>query len=645
MASSKTFSLFLVTGILCLCAPTASSGEAIDFEALSSFKLSITSDPLNALVNWGNHTHHCNWSGVACDSRSNVVSFILPGKQLEGVISPFIANISYLTHLDLSSNSFQGTIPFYSGKFGRLQSLSLASNFLVGGIPDAIGNCNSLTTASLSNNKLSGPIPSALGGCTSIRGLDLSSNALHGMIPPNISQLLNLELILNLSNNGLEGEIPTELGRLGLLSSLDLSSNMLTGRIPSELGNLAKLRYLNFSGNQLEGPVPQMGVLASFNWSSFEGNDKLCGVNDSRPCPGVVQSHQRRRHTAMVASVVTVCVFLALLFCLAFYCFCLRDQKTRAAKSISKPKPNYTKSYLQERTDSFNAENIIRSSSGSIVYKGGNISVIVFKVDSYREGQFFDRSVNSLMRVRHRNLLCVLGFCCEENLKALVTEYEPNGNLDALMHSVRMEDRRKMFDLSKRIDVLISTAGALVHLHEYSKPNIVHCHLNPTNISLDEHFRVRVSDFGMADLLQKHLQQERTASSAMEGTISYLAPELERGMGVYQKADVFSLGVILMEMLTGRRAPASLETESGARISLRQWIEMGIDGGSLATLADPALVQNISERESEGKKIASLFKISLMCTEEIEENRPSMSQVLAWFVNIKHDRVDCNTVI
>ncbi|GLJ33968.1 hypothetical protein SUGI_0683250 [Cryptomeria japonica] len=584
MASYTAFFLALVTGILSLCAPTASGGEAIDLEALSSFKISITSDPLDALANWRNLTHHCNWPGVACDSRRSVVSLILPEKQLEGVISPFIANISYLTYLDLSSNSFRGSIPFCLGKLGRLQSLSLASNVLDGSIPETIGNCISLTTASLSNNKLSGHIPSALGGCKKLRGLDLSSNVLEGMIPVNISQLLNLEQLLNLSNNRLEGVIPAEIGRLSLLSSLDLSSNMLSGRIPSELGNLTKLRYLNISRNHLEGPVPQIGVLASFNWSNFEGNDELCGVSDSSPCS-------------------------------------------------------------KERTDSFNAENIIGSSSGSIVYKGGNIAVNVYKTDCSRQTDFFYRYIGSLLKIRHRNLLNVVGFCREESFYALVTEYEPNGHLDTLMHAARMEDRRMTFDLSKRIDVLISTAGALIHLHEYCQSRIVHGHLKPTNIYLDEHFRFRVGGFGTLELLQDHLQQERKASSAMEGTISYLAPELADMERVTPKADVFSLGVILMEMLTGRKAPASLETESGERISLRQWIEKGINGGSLATLADPALGQNISERESERKKIADLFKISLLCTEEIVESRPTMSQVLAWLDNIKHDRVDSNTGI
>ncbi|XP_057865880.2 LRR receptor-like serine/threonine-protein kinase FLS2 [Cryptomeria japonica] len=646
MASYTAFFLALVTGILSLCAPTASGGEAIDLEALSSFKISITSDPLDALANWRNLTHHCNWPGVACDSRRSVVSLILPEKQLEGVISPFIANISYLTYLDLSSNSFRGSIPFCLGKLGRLQSLSLASNVLDGSIPETIGNCISLTTASLSNNKLSGHIPSALGGCKKLRGLDLSSNVLEGMIPVNISQLLNLEQLLNLSNNRLEGVIPAEIGRLSLLSSLDLSSNMLSGRIPSELGNLTKLRYLNISRNHLEGPVPQIGVLASFNWSNFEGNDELCGVSDSSPCSKVARSHQHRRHTAMVASVVSVCVFLALLFCFVFYCICLRDRhRTTLIEYNPYPDPNYKKSYLQERTDSFNAENIIGSSSGSIVYKGGNIAVNVYKTDCSRQTDFFYRYIGSLLKIRHRNLLNVVGFCREESFYALVTEYEPNGHLDTLMHAARMEDRRMTFDLSKRIDVLISTAGALIHLHEYCQSRIVHGHLKPTNIYLDEHFRFRVGGFGTLELLQDHLQQERKASSAMEGTISYLAPELADMERVTPKADVFSLGVILMEMLTGRKAPASLETESGERISLRQWIEKGINGGSLATLADPALGQNISERESERKKIADLFKISLLCTEEIVESRPTMSQVLAWLDNIKHDRVDSNTGI
>ncbi|KAH9289066.1 hypothetical protein KI387_033183, partial [Taxus chinensis] len=629
--------------------PTANADRALDLQALSSFKYSITSDPLNALLDWANITHPCNWSGVVCDSRNNVVSLILTGKQLEGVISPSLANISKLSSLDLSSNSFHGgippqlvqcsqltrlvlsansltgAIPFDVGKLVRLQFLELTDNFLVGSIPGTIGNCTSLRTARLSNNTLSGPIPSAFGGCRSLRAVDLSSNVLQGQIPVNLSQLQSLEQFLNLSNNRLEGDIPAELGYLKLLTSMDLSSNMLTGSVPSQLGNLTKLRTLNLSNNQLDGPVPQVGILTSFNWSSFEGNGKLCGVNFSRPCSEAVHSHKHRRRITIVASVAAAAVFLISLFCFLFIRRYLRA--SRGTKEITRPRPGQKqKSTLQVATKSFNADNIIGSSSSSILYKGvtfgdGDIAVNVFKIENSKEvEQFFSSDVQKLRRISHRNLVKVRGFSFEDRFKALVTEHMPNGDLDSLIHGAGVERHGLTFDLSKRIDISISTAQALVHLHDYCETPIVHCHLKPTSIFLDDDFEARVSDFGTAKMLQNHLQQERRAASTLEGTISYLAPESEEMERVTPKADVFSFGILLMELVTRRRTSVSVVSEGGERLNLRQWIENGTKSGSFVTLVDPALTQNISERD--GEKMLNLLKISLLCSKEIPGERP-----------------------
>jgi len=279
-----------------------------------------------------------------------------------------------------------------------------------------------------------------------------------------LSRLQNLEQFLNLSNNHLQGEIPAELGELKLLRSLDLSSNMLAGKIPAELGNLTSLRTLNLSHNELEGPVPAVGILKSFNSSSF----------------GVLHSHHRPRHTMMVVVIsVIVSAIISLLFCIAFirsYWGRRKNNIKSEELSISMPgeplMQRFTKRDLEIATESFSADNIIGSSTISTVYRGvlrnGKVvAVKTLKMENSKDlERCFKRDMYTMARIRHRNLVKVIGYAWDNRLRALVMEFKPNGNLDAVLHSVDAgEGRSAQLDLSKRLSISISIAQALVYLH------------------------------------------------------------------------------------------------------------------------------------------------------------------------------------
>ncbi|KAH9309704.1 hypothetical protein KI387_037615, partial [Taxus chinensis] len=202
------------------------------------------------------------------------------------------------------------------------------------------------------------------------------------------------------------------------------------------------------------------------------------------------------------------------------------------------------------------------------------------------------------------------------------TKFVPNGNLETAIHGSGEERLGLPLDLTKRLDIIISTAQTIVYLHNLCDSPIVHCHLRPTNILLDENFEVRVSDYGTATLLWSHLQQESRASSSSSGaTMGYIAPEVAVKTQVGSQADVYSFGVVLMEVMTKKWPTVSLVSESGEKISLRQWVATGINGGGLVTVVDPFLTEKMSERE--GEKMLNLLKISLLCTKEIPEDRPS----------------------
>ncbi|GLJ33964.1 hypothetical protein SUGI_0683200 [Cryptomeria japonica] len=386
-----------------------------------------------------------------------------------------------------------------------------------------------------------------------------------------------------------------------------------------------------------------------------------------------IHSHHSRRHKALVASSV-VAAFLFL--CLLIYFLCLWHKKRRRRKRLdlgffeSYAEPirvvtvnsagqaaKYSKESLEQATDTFNADNIIGSGRISTVYKGARpffvsfvleseswIAVKILNIEnsisnieySTKLEQFLNSDLNVLSRIRHRNLVEVIGSSLPgEQFVALVTKFVPNGNLDTAIHGVQ-----EPLDLTMRLNIIITTAQTLVYLHNLCASPIVHCHLRPTNILLDEGNEVRVSDYGTAVILWSHLQQESRAVS--EGTIGYIAPEIAviDEQEVSSKVDVYSFGVILMEIMTRRRPTIGLVSEGSEKVNLRQWVEVGMNGESVAALVDPALTEIMSERQRE--KIINLLKLSLLCTKERPEERPSMSQVLSCLVNIKQDRWDSN---
>ncbi|KAK6944325.1 Leucine-rich repeat [Dillenia turbinata] len=274
-----------------------------DRASLLSFMAGIEADPQNVLANWNSSAVHvCEWSGVKCSNNSGrVEELVLSGMSLRGTISPSLGNLSYLTILDLSENFFHGKIPMEIGSLFELKQLSLSSNLLEGKIPSQMGklndgelpteivhktpqlqflylsynnfeshdyntnlepffaslaNSSNLQELELAGNNLRGEIPPIIGNLsTKLAQLHLDDNQLYGPIPPDISNLVNLTL-LNLSSNLLNGSIPQELCRLRRLERLYLTNNSLSGEIPSAFGDMPHLGLLDLSRNDLSGSIP-----------------------------------------------------------------------------------------------------------------------------------------------------------------------------------------------------------------------------------------------------------------------------------------------------------------------------------------------------------------------------------------------------
>ncbi|CAN4086566.1 unnamed protein product [Withania somnifera] len=216
--------------------------------ALLEFKSYITEDYLAILDSWNSSSHFCHWPGVTCGLKHQRVTHLnLKGKRLAGSISPHIGNLSFLSFLDLSDNSFRGEIPQEVSDLFRLQNLNMSYNFLGGEEPSNLSRCSKLVTIALDHNSLVGQIPSELGSLSKLTKLHLGSNNLSGGFPASLGNLTYLQE-LRLSYNQLKGELPDSVSRMRSLTLIDLS--------PAILGKVQNLRWLNVNGNQLGSDEP-----------------------------------------------------------------------------------------------------------------------------------------------------------------------------------------------------------------------------------------------------------------------------------------------------------------------------------------------------------------------------------------------------
>ncbi|KAH9306595.1 hypothetical protein KI387_010999, partial [Taxus chinensis] len=237
--------------------------------ALLAFKSAIEYDQNNSFITWTPNVSFCNWNGVTCSLRRHrVVSLNLSTVGLEGTISPFIGNLSFLRILNLSANNLHGHIPSQLGSLSRLRELYLYINQLQGSIPPTLSACLSLRVINLLQNNLVGNIPPALGFLPNLQFIQFSRNNLTGNIPNTLGNISSLDTI-DLRQNKLDGPVPWELGMLNQLRRLNLGFNLLTGEIPSSLSNCTNLQRLGMVDNYLSGEIP---------WELCSKNTLLTGL-------------------------------------------------------------------------------------------------------------------------------------------------------------------------------------------------------------------------------------------------------------------------------------------------------------------------------------------------------------------------------
>ncbi|KAL3700786.1 hypothetical protein R1sor_018808 [Riccia sorocarpa] len=548
----------------------------------------------------------------------------LSGNQLNGSIPEDIVSAAEMTFLDVSYNHLTGVLPSSEAiwTFYNLQEFHAAGNALTGSIPPEFGKLPSMGVLDLADNALTGHIPPALGNCSKMTSLDLSNNKLSGNIPP-------------------------ELGNIMVLSWVDLSRNQLDGRIPTTLTDLTNLEAFNVSFNNLHGPIPYSGNLQIMNTSWFIGNPDLCGRQISRPCTAADEQQHKGKKGGAVAFMIAGVFLVALgVLILGICCFYRQYhwQIRRVLKGgISTPaewpwilttfqRLNFT---ADEVVGCMKESNIIGMGGAGTVYKGefpgGDIVAVKRLWGSCKpevhmgRDQGFSAEVDLLGSIRHRNIVRLLGFCTNHEMNLLIYEYMPNGSLGELLHGWKNgtnQDGKKvniLADWLTRFNIALGVAQGLAYLHHDCCPPIVHRDVKSNNILLDSNMEARVADFGLAKLFESN-----QSMSLVAGSYGYIAPEYAYTLKVDEKSDIYSLGVVLLELLTGRQPVES--TELGESVNIVDWVtKMMQSKDGMAEVLDSDVGSGCNSVQEE---MIMVLRIALLCTSRLPKDRPSMRDVV-----------------
>ncbi|KAL7169695.1 hypothetical protein ACSBR2_034680 [Camellia fascicularis] len=567
--------------------------------------------------------------------------------KLSEEIPSSIGNLTLLNRLWLEENYFQGNIPSSLGNCQGLILLHLYGNGLFGSIPQEVIGLSSLSIClGLSRNCLTGPIPVEVGNLKNLVELNLSHNKLSGGIPSSLGSCTSLER-LYLDNNSFGGTFPQSLSSLKAIEELSLSHNNLSSEIPKFLESFPFLRNLNLFFNNLEGEVPVRGVFLNATAISVSGNNKLCGDIPALQFSACASKKPRKLIIPIVYGVLGIILASSILI----LCWLRKTRKQSCVpSSLIDSSLKISCGNLLKATDGFSLTNLIGTGSFGLVYKGilhlNEMAIGVKVLDQQNRGasKSFVAECKTLRNIRHRNLVKIISVCASvdfqgNDFKALIYEFMENGSLESWLHPVPQvggggaHEQLKSLSLFQRLGIAIDVAYDLDYLHNHCHIPVIHCDIKPSNILLNNDMTAHVGDFGLARLLQhcnNEISQSQTSSIGIKGTVGYIAPEYGMGRHVSIHGDVYSYGILLLELFTGKRATDDmfiddLNLHRLAKIALPKSVMEIIDLNLISAVEEEETSKANSKTQMEREKFIEclilILRVGIECSEESPRER------------------------
>lgn len=570
----------------------------------------------------------------------NLTLLDLSHNNLTGLIPVELGNISNLHVLNLQQNNLVGEIPIQITQLQKLERLNISWNSLNGSIPLSISSLQGLQNLNLQGNNLTGSIPNSIGGLNSLLELQLGSNQLSGVV---VALPLNLQIVLNLSHNNFVGHIPDSVSKLTGLEVLDLSDNRFSGSIPDFLARMPSLTQLILSNNQLSGVVPKFESYVSV---VTRGNDYLIYPSPTPPPPS--RTARKRRSVsvgvivAAAAAVITVGIVSLIALLVSRRMYRVNDEHLHT-EDHSPPPPHVIKGSLLtgnaihrsniDFTKAMEAvaqpSNIVLRTRFTTYYKAvmpSGLSYFVKKINwsdkIFQLGSHdrFEEELEVIGKLNNSNVMTPLAYILTVDSAYLLYEFAEKGTLFDVLHGSLGD----VLDWTSRYSIAIGVAQALAFLHGSTSSPILLLDLSSKIILLKSLKEPQVGDVELCKVIDP---SKNTGSiSTIAGSVGYIPPEYAYTMRVTMAGNVYSFGVILLELLTGKAAVSEgIELAKWALSKSAQQDKWNSILNFSMSRTSPAI---------RGQMLAVL-RVALACVCVSPDARPNMKSVLRMLLNAR----------